>query len=374
MFARFKVPMGYNELLKRTVSETIADDVLNLAAQQAYYFFFALFPLLLALISFASFFPIHNLTDELFRMLGGVMPGDVLKMVTDQLNKISGQNAGGLLTFAFLITIWSSSGAVVSLCSTLNAAYDITEGRPWWKVRLTAIGLTIALSVFILASMTLVIGGPWLADKVADIAGLGSAFKWTWMILQWPLVFVLVATAIAMLYYFAPDAEQYFVWITPGSVLATVLWLIVSLAFKVYIANFGSYTETYGVIGGVMMLLLWFYLSGIAILVGAEFNAEIEHASPYGKDVGEKVPGEKKKIGALAETAYEEKRRSGETSPRAFRDGVNCDLEHGEVKKDEQTLRPSEALLGAAILLPAALKVAKDVKKKVDGKRVDEAA
>lgn len=327
MFARLKIPISLRELLRRTFNETVADDVLNLAAQQAYYFFFALFPALLALIAFASFFPVANLTDELFRLLGGVMPTEVIKMITTQLDEISKQNAGGLLTFAFLVTVWSSSGALVSMCSTLNAAYDITESRPWWKVRLIAIGLTVGLSVFILTSMTLVIGGPWLADKIANVAGLGRAFTLTWMILQWPLVFALVATGIALIYYYAPDAEQQFVWITPGSVLATLLWLVISLAFKVYIANFGSYTETYGVIGGVMMLLLWFYLSGIAILIGAELNAEIEHASPYGKDVGEKVPGEKKKLGAMAEREYEEKLKKGEMPSRPFPEGVNCDVE-----------------------------------------------
>jgi membrane protein len=317
----------------------------------------------LALIAFASFFPVANLTDELFRMVGGVMPPDVIEMITKQLIEISKQNAGGLLTLAFLVTLWSSSGALVSMSSTLNTAYDITESRPWWKVRLIAIGLTIGLSIFILVSMTLVIGGPWLADKVAEVAGFGAAFKWTWMILQWPLVFVLVATAIALVYYYAPDAEQEFVWITPGSVVATLLWLVVSLAFKFYVASFGSYTETYGVIGGVMMLLLWFYLSGIAILVGAELNAEIEHASPYGKDVGEKVPGEKKKIGAMAERAYEERLARGDVSPRGFPDGVNCDVEpHPKGRDEHGQLRPSEALIGAAILLPAALTIAKKAK------------
>lgn len=327
MLARFKVPVSWGELLKRTYEEAWADDVLNLAAQQAYYFFFALFPLLLSLVSFASFFPLAGLTDELFKMLGGVMPPQVIEMITTQLNKLSNQNAGGLLTLAFLITIWSSSGALVSMCSTLNAAYDITEARPWWKVRLIAIGLTIGLAIFILISMTLIIGGPTIAGEIAENVGLGPAFKWTWMVLQWPVVLVLVATAIAIVYYFAPDAKQEWVWITPGSVLATVLWLAVSLAFKLYIANFGSYTETYGIIGGVMMLLLWFYLSGIAILIGAELNAEIEHASPYGKDVGEKLPGEKKAIGAVAEREYEEKKAKGEIPERAFPEGVNCDID-----------------------------------------------
>jgi len=327
MLARLKVPLGWGELLKRTYQEAWTDDVLNLAAQQAYYFFFALFPLLLALVSFASFFPLSNLTDELFGLLGGVMPPDVIEMIQTQLKKLSNQNAGGLLTVAFLVTIWSSSGALVSMCSTLNAAYDITEGRPWWKVRLIAIALTIGLAIFILISMTLIVAGPSMAEGIASRVGLGSAFEWTWKIVQWPVVLVLVATAIALVYYFAPDAKQEWVWITPGSILATLLWLVVSLGFKLYIANFGSYTETYGLIGGVMMLLLWFYLSGIAILIGAELNAEIEHASPYGKDVGEKVPGEKKAIGAVAEREYEEKKAQGEIPDRVFPEGVNCDID-----------------------------------------------
>jgi membrane protein len=363
MFGRLKVPISYGELAKRTFNESIADDVLNLAAQQAYYFFFALFPALLALISLASFFPIENVQGEIINMLGRVAPDEMKSLVSDQLAKISGDNAGGLLTIAFLFTLWSSSGAVVSMCSTLNAAYDITEGRPWWKVRLVALGLTVGLAVFILASMTLVIGGPALAQKVAEMANLGTAFVWTWNILQWPVIFALVATAIAMLYYFAPDAEQDWVWITPGSVLATLLWVIASVGVSYYVSNFGSYTETYGVIGGVMVLMLWFYASGIAILVGAELNAEIEHASPHGKDVGEKIPGEKKKIGAMAERAYEEKRRKGEIQPRAFPEGVNCDLEHGPAPQAHHAgLRPSEAIIGAALLLPAALKAAKTVK------------
>ncbi len=351
-------------MFKRTARETLADDVLNLAAQQAYYFFFALFPALLALISIASFFPVHNLTDEVVRMLGRVAPPDVIDIVNGQLAKISGDNAGGLLTLAFLLTLWSSSGAVVSLCGTLNAAYDIIEGRPWWKVRLVAIGLTIALAVFVLASMALIIGGPALAEKIASNLGLGPAFEWTWKILQWPIVFVFTATAIALVYYFAPDAEQDWIWITPGSVFATLLWLVISLGFKVYVSTLGSYTETYGIVGGVMVLLLWFYLSGIALLMGAELNAEIEHASPYGKDVGEKVPGEKKKIGALAERHYAEKQAKGEIPVPLIPDEVNCDLEHGP-PSDAPPLRTSDLLIGAAVLLPAALKIGRDVRKRV---------
>src|SRR6185503_16015074 len=173
LLERFRIPLSWSQLLKQTYNETLADDVFNLAAQQAYYFFFALFPALLALISIASFFPVENLSGEITTMLQRVAPRDVTDIVTDQIRQIGESNAGGILTLAFFFTLWSSSSAVVALCSTLNAAYDITEGRPWWKVRLTALGLTIGLALFILISMTLVIAGPALADKVAEMMHLG---------------------------------------------------------------------------------------------------------------------------------------------------------------------------------------------------------
>ena len=363
MLRAFRVPLSWGELLKRTLSETYADDVLSLAAQQAYYFFFALFPALLALISLASFFPIHNLVGEVQNLLSRVAPQDVIDIVKQQIVKISGGGAGGILTVAFLLTLWSSSSAVVAMTTTLNAAYDITESRPWWKVRLIAIGLTVGLAVFILVSATLVIAGPTLAERIADTMGLGPVFEWTWKIAQWPVVFILVATGVALVYYFAPDAEQQWIWITPGSVLATLLWVAASLGFKFYLANFANYTETYGAIGGVMVLLLWFYVSGIALLVGAELNSEIEHASPYGKDPGEKRPGEKKKIGAAAQREFEERRDRGELASTMLPDDVNCDLDRPEPRRP--TVRPSELLIGTAALLPAAIKVGLDVKKKV---------
>jgi uncharacterized BrkB/YihY/UPF0761 family membrane protein len=156
-------------------------------------------------------------------------------------------------------------------------------------------------------SFSLIVTGPKIAEYLASSMGLGAVFEWTWKILQWPLAFFLASTALALVYYFAPDAEQDWVWVTPGAVFGTLLWLIVSLAFKFYVANFADYNATYGAVGGVIVLLLWFYISGLAILVGAEMNAEIEHASPWGKDPGEKVSGQKKKIGAAAGRAYEKR-------------------------------------------------------------------
>jgi membrane protein len=233
MLARFKVPLSWTDIAKRTVKEALADGIFDLAAQQAYYFFFALFPALLFVLSIASFFPLANLTDNVVGMLGRVAPREVIDIINTQLRQLGDKNSGGLLTVAFLVTIWSSSGAMVSIITTLIACYDVTESRPWWKTRLTAIGLTVGLAIFILVSMFLVLAGPAVAEHLADTLYLGPAFKWTWWILQWPVVFVLVATAIGLVYYFAPDVEQDWVWLTPGSLLATCLWIVVSLGLNV---------------------------------------------------------------------------------------------------------------------------------------------
>ena len=357
------VSSSWSELARRTWREVVDDDVLGLAAQLSYYFFLALFPAILFLLAVASFFPLSNITDDVGRSLGPFVSPQVLELIQEQMRRLANNENGGLLTFGVAGALWSSSAALVSIVGALNRAYDIDEGRPWWKVRLVAIGLTLGVAVVVLVALTLILAGPTLAESLGRTTGWGAPFERTWLLLQWPLVFALVATAFAILYYFAPDAEQEFVWITPGSILATLLWVIISVALQQFFANFGSYTETYGVIGGVMMLMLWFYCSGIAILVGAELNAELEHASPYGKDVGEKVPGEKKKIGAMAERAYEERLARGEVSPRGFPDGVNCDVEpHPKARDEHGQLRPSEALIGAAILLPAALTIAKKAK------------
>jgi membrane protein len=309
MFAYFESTLGWGELLKRTAKETIADDALGLAAQLAYYFFLALFPAILALLALASFFPIHNFTDEVTASLGRFAPPEMLSLIQEQLTNLSGGADAGILSVGFLGALWSSSAALVALIGALNRAYDIDEGRPWWKVRLTAILLTIGLALFIVAAFTLVVAGPELGEAAAGRLHMGEAFMWTWKVLQWPIAFALVAFAIGLVYYFAPDAEQEWVWVSPGALLATTLWLIGSLAFRFYVVNFSSYQQTYGLVGSVIVLMLWFYLSGLCLIVGAEMAAEIEHAAPWAKEPGEKVPGQKKKLGLAAWRAFHEKPR-----------------------------------------------------------------
>jgi membrane protein len=315
MLKAFRIPITWPELFKRSATEVMADNCLGLAAQLAYYFFLALFPALLFLVAIMSFMPVSGLLEAVTTMLARIAPGEVLQIVREQLEKIANDKATGLLTLGMLGTIWSTSSGMTAIIDTLNQAYDIQESRPWWKVRLTAIVLTVALALFIVVSLALVLVGPTLAEKVAVWLHMGPVFAWTWKVIQWPLVFALVALGIALIYYFAPDAEQDWVYITPGSILATMLWLVISLIFKFYVANFTSYTATYGFIGGAIVLMLWFYVSALAVLVGAELNAEIEHASPYGKEPGEKVAGEKRKIGPAAERAWREQKAAGAFKP-----------------------------------------------------------
>ncbi len=241
------------------------------------------------------------------RVLGPVVSPEILTLIQEQMQRLADAESGGLLTFGVLGALWSSSAALVSIVSALNRAYDIEESRPWWKVRLVALGLTIGLATFILAALTLVLAGPTIATYLDERLGMGSALRWTWLILQWPVALALVATALGLVFYFGPDAEQDWAWITPGALIGAVLWLLVSLATKVYVANFSDYNAAYGSVGGVMVLLLWLYLSGVAVLVAAELNAEIEHASPYGKAPGQKTADGRRALGTRAERLFKEK-------------------------------------------------------------------
>ena len=304
--------LSWTELTRRTWREVVADDVPGLAAQLSYYFFLALFPALLFLLAVASFFPLSDVTDDVGRSLGPFVSPQVLALIQEQMRRLAENQNGGLLTFGVAGALWSSSAALVSIVGALNRAYDIDEGRPWWKVRLVAIGLTLGLALVVLVALSLVLVGPTVAEKLGQTTGWGAPFEWTWLILQWPLVFALVATAIGLIYYFGPDADQDWAWITPGAVAATMLWLLVSLLFKIYVSNFTDYEGTYGAVGGVIVVLLWFYVSGIALLTGAELNAEIEHASPYGKAPGQKNAQGKRLVGTRAARAFQEQQLSGE--------------------------------------------------------------
>jgi membrane protein len=290
MFPRFEMNVSWTELIKRTAQQLMAHDGQGAASQLAYYLVLAFFPALLCLVAIASFFPLQEFTPDITRLLAPFAPRELIEIIEQEMSQIANGQHGGLLAIGLFGALWSGSSALIAMIGAMNKAYEIDEGRSWWKLRLTAVLLTLALTLLTAIAFSLVILGPHMAHAVATHFGLGSAFVWSWRILQWPVAFVLLAVAIGFIYYFAPDAEQLWVWITPGSLLATLLALLGSLAFRVYAENFGDYEATYGAIGGVILLLLWFYLLGLAIVIGGEMNAVIEHASPWAKAPGEKVP------------------------------------------------------------------------------------
>jgi membrane protein len=266
------------ELIKRTVKEVLDDDCMSIAAQLAYYFALALFPALLFIVALASYLP-YNVINDVVGALAPIAPPEVLTIIRKQLESIVAGEQTSLLTIGVLGALWSSSGAMTSIVSALNRAYDIPETRPWWKVRLVAIGLTLALVIFVLLSFSLVVAGPNAGRYLTGWLGLPDVFDTVWRAVRWPLVFILATTGIAIVFYYAPNAEQDWIWITPGSILATLLWILFSMGFRLYVTRVGDFAATYGALAGAAILLLWLYFSGLALLIGGELNSELEHAA-----------------------------------------------------------------------------------------------
>ena len=183
---------------------------------------------------------------------------------------------------------------MASIMNALNVAYDVDDARPWWKRRALAILLTFGFALFILAALVLLVFGPSIGATVAGFFGVGSIFLRAWSVLSLPIVVCFVLVGIALIYYLAPAAEQRWRWVTPGSVVALTLWLTMSWALRLYVARFANYGATYGSIGGIILLMLWLYLTGVALLVGAEINAEIEHEAARRGALTAKAPGEQR--------------------------------------------------------------------------------
>lgn len=263
--------------LKATVQEFMRDDALGLAAQLAYYLILALFPFILVLVSLLGTFGNPALATTVLSYFERVMPTEVFELLNTFLGPIiSGESpAPGLLSFGILFTIWSASGAFSAMINALNRAYDVEETRPFWKTKGIAILMTLGLSVLIVSGVALLVLGPSIGSGLAGIFGLSGTFEFVWNIARWPIALSLMVLAVAMMFYFAPDVKQPFRWITPGGLVGVLLWVLASLAFSLYVNNFGSYDQTYGSIGVVIVLLLYLYIASLTILFGATLNSTL---------------------------------------------------------------------------------------------------
>jgi membrane protein len=267
-------------VLKRTWSEFNDDKLTDWAAALTYYSVLSIFPALLVLISLVGLAG-QSATQTLIDNMSAIAPGpakDILTQAVQNLQKSQGA-AGILFVVGLLGALWSASGYIGAFMRAANAVWEVEEGRPIWKtIPLRVAVTTVMLVLLTISALAVVITGP-LAETVGNVVGLGSAAVTAWDIAKWPVLVLLVAFMIALLYYSTPNVKHpKFQWVSPGSLVAVVLWIVASALFAFYVANFGSYNKTYGALGGVIVFLTWLWITNVVILFGAELNAEIERS------------------------------------------------------------------------------------------------
>jgi membrane protein len=265
-------------VLKRTVKEFREDDLSDWAAALTYYAVLAIFPALIVLVSILGLVG-ESATQPLLDELGTVAPGPAKEIFTNAIKNLQGSQgtAGVVFAIGLLAALWSASGYVAAFMRASNAIYDIEEGRPIWKTLPVRVGLTLVLMLLLAISAIAVVVTGGLAEEVGNVIGLGDTAVTVWDIAKWPVLLLVVSFMFALLYWAAPNVKQPgFRWISPGGLLAVVGWLLASAAFAFYVSSFGSYNKTYGALGGVIVFLVWLWLSNVMILLGAEFNAELE--------------------------------------------------------------------------------------------------
>jgi membrane protein len=289
-FGGGRIPLG---TIGRELGRKFVDHALTTSsAALSYYFLFSLFPLLFFLVALTTFLPVFS--PSMQQILGAtraVLPPSAMALVDEHLQGLGGH--AKLVTLGLIVTLYSASRGVDAVRAALNLAYDVKESRPLWKTEAIAFGVTIGAALLLLISVSAIVIGGDVGFWIARHLHIGSAYVVVWRWLRWPVTIGLVMLMAALGYYLLPDVKQKFRYITPGSVIGTLIALAGSWGFTVYAANFGRYDVAYGSIGGVIVLMTWFYLLGLIYLVGGEINATLEHRSPEGKEEGARAPGAK---------------------------------------------------------------------------------
>jgi membrane protein len=265
-------------VLKRSARGFSADNLTDRAAALTYYGIQAIFPALLALVSILGLVG-HSATQPLIQNLGKVAPGPAQQIFTHAIHNLQkSQGAAGVLTIVGIaIALWSASGYVGAFMRASNAIYGVEEGRPFWFKRPLQFGVTLVLVLLLAASAIAVVLTGGLATQVGKVLGIGSTAVTIWDIAKWPVLLLVVAFMFSILYWTSPNIRHVgFRWLTPGGIVAVVVWIVASLAFAFYVANFSHYNKTYGSLGGIIAFLIWLWISNVAVLFGAELNAELE--------------------------------------------------------------------------------------------------
>ncbi|AJE21101.1 YihY/virulence factor BrkB family protein [Azotobacter chroococcum] len=279
--------MGLAEILRCAAKDFMADEMPTYASALAFQMLFSLFPFLLFLIALIGFLDLQQFFDWLQQQAALLLPAQAMDTVNAVIAQFQTERVG-LFSVGILAALWTASAGVRSTMLAMNKAYDVKEGRPAWKRIPLSVFYTIGIALMLLSAAALMLVGPQVMGWLAGWVGLEQliVILWTW--LRWPLAVLLLILVVATIYYVAPDVEQRFHFITPGSVLAVLVWIAASLGFGFYVRNFANYDATYGSVGAIIVMLLYFFISAAVLLFGAEMNAVIEHRHPEGKDPGEK--------------------------------------------------------------------------------------
>ena len=282
--------------VKKVYEEYVNDAIADRAAALSYYFVFALFPTLFFLITLAAYIPFARTSAmTLLDRMHAFLPGQATSIIDSHVQELLSKPRPHVLGLGLLVAIYSASRGVQAVRGALNVAYDVTESRSFWKTEALAFGMTIGGTLLVLFGITALVAGGDAGLWVARHLNIDDVYVAVWRWLRWPITAVAIMLSAALAYYVLPDVRQKFKFITPGSVIGTLVWLAACFGFDLYVSHFGSYNVTYGSIGGVVVLMTWFYLTGFIFLMGGEINAILEHWSADGKapgarDVGEAPP------------------------------------------------------------------------------------
>jgi len=270
--------LGPGRLARQVLAEFSEDAMATYAAALAYRAIFSLFPFLLFVVALLGVLQLPQLFEWMRQQAALLVPAAAMDQVMRVIGEVQTPQ-GGLLSLGIALAVWSAAGGVLAAMEALNVAYDVEETRPAWKRYLLAILYTVGLAALMVLAAGFMVLGPQLAAPIADFFGVEQVVVTVWSLLRWPVAVLLLLLVIALVYYVGPNIDQPFRYITPGSVIAVVVWIAASVGFGFYVANFGNYNATYGSIGAIIVMLLYFYLSAAVLLLGAEVNAVIEQHS-----------------------------------------------------------------------------------------------
>lgn len=268
--------VSWKRLAQEVKARTALDNVSNGGAALAFYLTLAIFPALIFLLSLLPFLPIPNLDRAIMDFLHQGLPGEAASLLEDTVRTLVNERQGGLLSLGFIGTIWAASSGMYAIMQQLNITYDVKEERPFVKARATALLLTLLFGLLVIGGFGLIVGGGALQEWIGQNLGWSQGLLLAFAGLRWVIILAFLLLAFSVIYYFGPNTEQRFRWISPGAVFGVLMLLAASLLFRFYIESFGNYAATYGSLGAVVILMLWLYVAGLVLLLGSEINVAFE--------------------------------------------------------------------------------------------------